>query len=165
MHAALNMPCQVNYQAVCVYGQLCLNGVPLSLAAVMRLAFTLVLWPGNLLLRRVQESFQLREHRRDFFQRLQSPDLVVQLPRRWQNVFDEGFKFSYVFEHVALVKVEKNPCKGGCYVEPVVEKKHQEPLLELQLERVSGAYFAFPVCSGKPLGLVLVIVGQHFGVE
>src|SRR3972149_8042107 len=154
MHAALNMRCLVDNQAVRVYSQLGLNGVPFLLATVMRLALLLILWPGNLLFCRVQESFEFWKHRFDFFERLQSPCPVMQLLRYGQNFFDKRLKFSYVFEHIALVKVEKNPCERGCNVKPVVEKKHEKPLPQRQLVRMASTHLTFPIVSGKPLCLI-----------
>ena len=70
-----------------------------------------VLGPGNLLLRDVNESFQLRKHRLYFLYALQSLGFVMQLLGQRQDFYYEGSSLWMSFSTLLWSKLKRTPVR------------------------------------------------------
>ena len=87
----------VEDEAVFVYCYLGFYGVSLLFAAVVRLSFALGFRPWNLLLSRIQESFESWKHGFNLVECLQPPNFLMLLFWQGQNIAYERLKLSDVF--------------------------------------------------------------------
>jgi len=124
----------VDDQAVPVDCQLRLDRVHLPLAGVMGPPLRCVLRARYLLLRSIDERLEAWEVSLDLLHRPQPLHLVVDLPREWDGLPDDGLEVAYVPLDVGEVEVEEEVGQGESDVQAVVDQEHQEPVVETELE-------------------------------
>ncbi len=156
--------CFVNDDTLAVNRELCLYGVPFLLARIVHLPSSFAFRPWYLLLCAVCEGHKAWKAPFNLFWCAQPFGCFVHLLRDWHALSDQRLNLLHVPADAALVQVKQKAGQRVGNVKAVICKKHQKPVLDIQLEMPACAYGSFSsvFSFGQPLDFMPAVSFCHF---